>query len=109
MSEYVQVITTIDSQEAAASIAEAVVSARLAACAQVAGPITSSFWWEDEVTTATEWICIMKTQQSRYDALAELLQRIHPYDVPEILAVPVTAGHSAYLAWIARETTPSSA
>jgi len=109
VAEYVQVITTVDSQETAASIAETVVSARLAACAQVAGPITSAYWWEGEVATATEWLVIMKTRQIRYDALAELLQQIHPYDVPEILAVPVVAGNSAYLAWIDRETAPGSA
>lgn len=109
MAEYVQVITTVDSQETAASIAETVVSARLAACAQIAGPITSAYWWEGEVATATEWLVIMKTRQIRYDALAELLQQIHPYDVPEILAVPVVAGNSAYLAWIDRETASGSA
>ena len=102
-----QVITTVDSQETARRCRNGCLGTA-GSLAQVAA-ITSAYWWEGRVATATEWLVIMKTRQIRYDALAELLQQIHPYDVPEILAVPVVAGNSAYLAWIDRETASGSA
>lgn len=100
MTEVIQVFTTVDTGEAAETIARVLVERRLAACAQVIGPLRSTYWWEGEIETAEEWLCLIKTTGSAYAALEEAIRAQHPYDVPEILAVPVTAGNASYLAWV---------
>jgi periplasmic divalent cation tolerance protein len=99
-----QVVTTTESREEAERLARSAVERRLAACAQVAGPVTSTYWWEDSVQTATEWQCILKTTAARFDELRAHLELEHSYDTPEIVATPIVAGGAAYLDWIRRET-----
>ena len=99
-----QVVTTTDSREEADRLARSAVEGRLAACAQVAGPVTSTYWWEGAVQTATEWQCVLKTTAARFDALRAHLEGEHSYETPEIVATPIVAGGAAYLDWIRRET-----
>lgn len=101
---HVRVETTIDGADAAAALARSVVEARLAACAQVSGPITSSYRWEGSVATDQEWVVVMKTAADRLDELVSHLRSVHPYDVPEIVATPVVGGNPAYLDWLTAET-----
>ena len=105
MEEYLQVFTTLEKREDAGRIAKDIVEKRLAACAQIIGPIMSSYWWEGKVETAEEWLCLMKTKKNLYHRLEEALKAIHPYDVPEIVAVPIVAGHADYLNWLTQEAT----
>ncbi|HZV52215.1 MAG TPA: divalent-cation tolerance protein CutA [Candidatus Dormibacteraeota bacterium] len=102
--EYLQVITTTATEEEAGRLARSVVEARLAACAQVLGPITSTFWWRGGIDTTPEWICLMKTTGTRFDALVAHLKAHHSYEVPEITATPISRGSDDYLAWISDET-----
>lgn len=104
MAEYIEVHTTIDSQEGAQKIANAIVSRRLAACVQVSGPITSTYWWEGKMEQAQEWVCTAKTRSELYSQLEQAIKEVHPYDVPEILAVDVVAGNTDYLKWVSQET-----
>jgi periplasmic divalent cation tolerance protein len=104
MSNYIQVITTISSKGVAEEIAHALVTKRLAACVQIIGPMTSVYCWEDEVETAEEWLCLIKSKQDRYPELEAAIQQIHPYDTPEIIATPITLGSRDYLRWIDEET-----
>ena len=76
----------------------------LAACVQIVGPVTSIYRWQGEINTAQEWQCWAKTRRELYDRIEETIRRLHPYQVPEILAVAVTAGNADYLAWLAEET-----
>ena len=108
MEGIVQVSTTIDSREAAQRIAESLVEQRLAACVQVAGPISSTYRWEGAVETAEEWLCLIKTRQELYPQLERAILALHPYDVPEILAVPVVSGHAPYIDWVRSETETSN-
>ena len=101
---YLQVQTTTDSRAEAMELARAAVEARLAACAQVAGPIASTYWWEDGIERAEEWLLILKLPAAGYQALADFLVGRHSYDEPEIVATPIVAGSDAYLSWIAEET-----
>ena len=101
---YVQVQTTTDSRAEAMELARAAVEARLAACAQVAGPIASTYWWEDGIERAEEWLLMPKLPAAGYQALADFLAQRHSYDEPEIVATPIVAGSDAYLSWIAEET-----
>lgn len=94
------VTTTVDARPAADSLATSAVQARLAACAQVGGPVTSTYWWEGTVETASEWVVQLKTTTDRLDELIEHLRAVHPYQVPEIVAVPVGAGNPDYLSWV---------
>jgi periplasmic divalent cation tolerance protein len=101
---YLQVTTTTESQSHARTLARAIVQARLAACVQVLGPIESTYWWNDEVEIAEEWMCLMKTTSGRYPQLEELIKAQHTYEVPEITASPIAHGSDEYLQWIGRET-----
>ena len=103
MTDAIQVVTTTASREEAESIARALVTRRLAACAQVYGPIASTFHWQGKLETSQEWLCAAKTLQSRYAALEAAIRELHSYDVPEILAFEVVAGSRGYLDWLAGE------
>lgn len=103
---FLQVTTTIDSHEDAEELARAVVEARLAACAQVGGPIDSIYWWEGVLDSDKEWFCSMKTTDEMFEALAEFITEHHAYETPEIIATPITANRE-YLEWISAETKPA--
>jgi len=100
MSDYVQLITTTARRDEAEQIAHALVDARLAACVQVVGPITSVYRWQGKIESSEEWQCHIKTRRDAIEPLAEALRRLHPYQVPEMLALPVVWGNDDYLQWI---------
>jgi periplasmic divalent cation tolerance protein len=101
---YVQVTTTIDSRQEAATLARSAVEERLAACAQLVGPIASTYWWEGEIESAEEWMVLFKTTLDRFEELATLIAEQHSYDTPEIIATPVVAGSAEYLGWVTEQT-----
>lgn len=100
----VRVETTVDTEEGAQRVARAVIEHQVAACAQVSGPITSFYRWEGEVQNDPEWIVVIKTTADRLETLTARILDVHPYDVPEIVAVPVVGGNPAYLDWVQEET-----
>ena len=87
-------------------ILDLLVEKRLVACAQVIGPIMSTYWWREKIEEAEEWLCIMKSREDLYGQIEKTLKRIHPYDEPEILATPVVEGSRSYLAWLDEQVTP---
>jgi periplasmic divalent cation tolerance protein len=95
-----QVTTTLPDPSAADRLAHTLVGERLAACAQVSGPITSTYRWQGSIERANECYCHLKTTLDRLPALRERIRELHPYEVPEIIAVPITAGDPSYLKWI---------
>ncbi len=102
-SDYLIVFTTTDNAEDANKLAEALVKKRLAACAQVEGPITSTYWWQEKIEQGREWKCSLKTSTALYNDLETELKRIHPYDTPEILAIPIIRGSRDYFTWMNEE------
>jgi periplasmic divalent cation tolerance protein len=104
--EFLQVQTTTDSRAEAMDLARAAVEARLAACGQVAGPVASTYWWNDEIERSEEWFVFFKLPAERYEALAAFLAERHSYDEPEIVATPFAAGSPSFLSWVADETRP---
>jgi periplasmic divalent cation tolerance protein len=108
VADYIEVHVTAGDRDEAARICRVVVERRLAACAQVVGPITSTYWWEGKVEEAEEWLALLKTTADLFDELAARVREVHSYDVPEIIAVPVRAGSADYLAWVTRETGSGS-
>jgi len=99
-SNYLLVVTTTDNRSDADSLARVLVEKRLAACAQVEGPITSTYWWQGKLENGEEWKCSFKTVAKLYANLEAELIRIHPYDTPEILAFPIAHGSRDYLSWM---------
>ena len=102
-NEFVQVLTAVGSAKDARRIARLLVDERLAACVQVIGPITSTYRWQGKIETAKEWLCLAKTRMSLYARVESAIRRNHPYEVPEVLALPVSAGSRNYLDWLGRE------
>jgi periplasmic divalent cation tolerance protein len=109
MGKYIQVSTTVEKKEDAERIARTLVETRMAACVQVIGPIRSTYWWKGKVEEAGEWLCMMKTREELYPDLEASLRALHPYEVPEIVAVPVVEGSEPYLRWIDEETKTEQA
>lgn len=104
MGEYVQVQTAVPSRDEGMRIARSAVEARLAACAQVIGPIWSTYWWKGAVQIGDEYLLLLKTPAARYADLERHIHQQHSYDVAEIISVPVNAGLASYLAWMDEET-----
>jgi periplasmic divalent cation tolerance protein len=105
-AQFLQVQTVTDSRAEAVELAQAAVETRLAACAQVVGPMASTFWWEGAIERAEEWLVVFKLPADRYDELADFLLERHSYDEPEITATAIVAGSPSYLSWIQEETRP---
>ena len=97
------VLMTAPDLAVAERVAETVVRERLAACASLLPGLASVFWWEDRVQRADEVLVLMKTPAGRVDALIARATELHPYRVPELLALPVAAGLPAYLNWVRQE------
>ncbi|UYB41839.1 divalent-cation tolerance protein CutA [Streptomyces sp. Je 1-4] len=106
MTEFLQVSTATENREAAVKLAQSVVSARLAAGAQIVGPVVSVFWHQGEFGTGEEWQLLLKVRADRYEEIeAHLLER-HPWQSPEVSAVRIVAGSDAYLRWVEMTTAP---
>ncbi|WP_412736649.1 divalent cation tolerance protein CutA [Krasilnikovia sp. MM14-A1259] len=95
--------TAIDNEEAASALAELAVRARLAASAQVFGPVRSAFWHLGEFGTSVEWTAVLTTTQERYPQVEEFLLANHPWQNPQITAVAVVAASAQCVAWAQRE------
>ncbi len=100
MNEFIQVVTTTEKQADALAIAHALVEQRLAACVQIVGPITSVYRWKGNIETSQEWQCWAKGRRDGYPQMELAIRGHHPYEEPEILALPVVAGSASYLAWL---------
>ncbi len=102
----VQLQVTTDDEATAHRLAHELVAARLAACAQVLGPITSHYRWNDRLQVAREWLLLVKTEEDRVAAAVAAVASRHPAEVPEIVALAVVGGHDAYLGWVHDATRP---
>ncbi|MFK0168032.1 divalent-cation tolerance protein CutA [Streptomyces sp. NPDC090306] len=103
-ARWLTVLTTTGSVAGAEALARGAVEARLAACAQISGPVTSVYRWQGAVETAAEWQVLLKTTARRYADLEAHLRAAHDYDVPEIVATPIVRGSADYLRWLETET-----
>jgi len=94
------VFSTSPDEELGRAMAKALVGQRLAACVSVLPNVTSIYRWEDQIREDPECLLIIKTTGDRIDKLTSQIEKLHPYELPEVLAVPVTGGLSAYLDWV---------
>ena len=97
--------STFPSPDKAAEVARILVSEQLCACVNLVGPVRSIYRWQGEVCDEAETLAVIKTTRDRFDALKARLVELHPYEVAEVIAMPVEAGHAPYLAWVTDETT----
>jgi periplasmic divalent cation tolerance protein len=104
MSEVLLVFSNAPDRATAERIADALVGDGVAACVNILAECNSTYRWEDKVERATEIPLLIKTTAAAYPRLEAELRKLHPYAVPEIIAIPVTAGLPAYLDWVANET-----
>ncbi|HNV45922.1 MAG TPA: divalent-cation tolerance protein CutA [Spirochaetota bacterium] len=100
MNEYTVIFCTVPNNDVANAIAEKVVGERLAACANIVPGLRSIYTWKGAVCRDDELLLVMKTKQSLFEELRAAILSAHPYEVPEIVALPIVAGHDAYLSWI---------
>lgn len=101
----VVVLSTLPSPEKAAEIARILVEERLCACVNLVPGVRSIYRWQGQLQDDTETLAIAKTTPERAEALRARLVELHPYEVPEVLALPVTGGHAPYLAWVGASVT----
>ncbi|MDR2195324.1 MAG: divalent-cation tolerance protein CutA [Gallionellaceae bacterium] len=99
------VLTTLPDRPSAERLAAALVEARAAACVSILGACASTYRWQGKIETAEEIPLLIKTTQAAYARLEAIVRAQHPYELPEIVAVPVSGGLSAYIQWMAQETT----
>jgi periplasmic divalent cation tolerance protein len=102
--EFVVVLVTASSADEAVNIASALVEERLAACANVVGPIRSIYRWQEAVEDAEEHLLVIKARAVDFSAVEERVRELHSYDVPEVVALPLRAGSDSYLTWLADST-----
>ncbi len=100
------VLTNLPDRAVAERIADSLIGEKLAACVNILAPCRSVYRWKGEVQHDEEHPVLIKTTAERYPALEQALRAAHPYELPEIIAVPIERGLPAYLAWVAGETEP---
>ena len=108
MRGYIQVSTATRTREDAEKIAHALVKKRLAACVQILGPISSTYWWKNRIENVEEYLCLIKSQKSLYGRIEKAIKEIHPYETPEFTATSIVAGSKEYFKWIDQELKSES-
>ena len=103
MGKYIQISTTTETRQYAEAIASALVEQKLAGCAQIIGPIVSTYRWNSDVECEEEWLCSIKTSKELLTDVEKTIKLIHSYDMPEIIAVPIVGGSSDYLTWLGEQ------
>lgn len=106
MTNCVSITTTTGDHAVAERIAVDLVDRSLVACAQIGGPVRSVYRWQGKVEFAEEWVVNCKTTSEHAETVKQAIAELHPYDVPEIIVVPITEGSAEYLDWVEEVTRP---
>eukprot|EP00238_Polyblepharides_amylifera_P000320 CAMPEP_0196574184 /NCGR_PEP_ID=MMETSP1081-20130531/3954_1 /TAXON_ID=36882 /ORGANISM="Pyramimonas amylifera, Strain CCMP720" /LENGTH=111 /DNA_ID=CAMNT_0041892131 /DNA_START=191 /DNA_END=526 /DNA_ORIENTATION=+ len=102
------VYVTVPDKETGKKIASALLESRLAACVNIIPGVESMYWWDGAVQTDSELLLMIKTRQALVSDLAAKVQEVHPYDTPEVIAVPITSGSAEYIRWLVESTAAPS-
>ena len=97
---YIIVLMTTATKKEAENIARNLLNQRLIACANIVGPVSSLFWWKEKISRENEFLVLMKTSADLFEKLATTVKQMHSYEIPEIIAVPITKGEQSYLEWL---------
>ncbi len=106
MGAFIQVVTTIDSRDAAERIARLLIEERLAVCVQIEGPMTSIYRWQGRVEESKEWRLTAKSRAGLFEAIVTAVRSVHSYEVPEIIATMIDRVDEAYSQWLEEEIRP---
>jgi len=98
-----QIQVAVSDEQTAANIVDALLARRLIACGQRSGPVASRYWWKGQQEEAEEWIVMLKTREELSGAVIDFVSKMHPYETPEILVLPVSGGNTAYVRWVKDE------
>jgi periplasmic divalent cation tolerance protein len=105
-ADFIVVLVTVPDDEVAGRIAHALVSEKLAACVNVLPGVRSVYAWEGEICNEGELLCLLKTRRELFPDVRERVLALHPYQIPEIVALPLAEGSAPYLAWLRGGTRP---
>ncbi len=106
MADAYVVFCTVPDEDVAGRVARALIEERLAACVNITDPVRSVYWWRGKIEDHREILLVVKTRPALFDRLKARIAEIHPYEVPEVVAMRVEAGAEKYLAWVTAETKP---
>ena len=104
MSEFVRITTTTGDLATAEQIAVDLVDRHLVACSHIQGPVRSNYRWEGKVESSEEWVVTLTTLALHVEAIEQVIEKLHPYDVPECIVQPIIGGSKAYLQWMREQT-----
>lgn len=104
MKKFILVLTALPEEKKGLEIARKLVEERLAACVTVSSACQSLYWWGDKISDDREYVLLIKTAACLYEQLEKRIRELHPYQVPEIIALPLEKGSRDYLSWIEKET-----
>jgi periplasmic divalent cation tolerance protein len=107
--EHLFVYMTMPNRETAGQIARVLVEERLAAGANILGPVSSLYWWRGRIEEANEWVCIAKTTRNAFIPLEARVRRLHPYETPCVVALPLECGSAPFFRWLEEETSVPAA
>lgn len=105
MTDAILVLTMLPNADAAVEIAKTIVKEKLAACVNILPAARSIYRWKGQIEDTSEVLMLLKTRHEHYDRVQARLLELHPYEVPEVLAIPVEQGYYPYLEWLGRETS----
>lgn len=103
MNTPLQITTTFEGRDDAERLARVLLERRLIACARIAGPVSSSYWWQGGIVSSEEYVLTMKSDESQYRELERVILELHPYEVPEIVATVITHVSAGYQQWLEKE------
>ncbi len=100
MKSYIQVTTNTETKEEAQKIAQYLVEQKLAACVQITSSMESTYRWKGKIETANEWLCLIKTREDLFEKVEAAIKKLHSYETPEIIAVPIVKASKEYSIWL---------
>lgn len=101
--EIIIVLVTVPGVRVGNRVSKGILTSRLAACVTVISGVRSMYWWKGKIAQANEVMLVMKTTKSKYQKLERRIMDLHPYEIPEIIAIPLVAGSPRYIGWVASE------
>ena len=103
MSGFIQINIAVGTKEEGQRLVHDLLKNRLIACGQILGPMHSTYWWKGKIETAQEWMCFAKSKEEKFSEILQQVRRLHSYEVPEIIAMPLIAVDENYARWLEEE------
>lgn len=100
MAKFILILTTTAKKSDAEKICQTLVKNNLSACCQILGPIKSYYVWKNKLENSKEYLCFIKTTKNKYRRVETAIRKIHPYEIPEIIAIDISCGYQKYLSWL---------